>query len=346
VVRITSPPNHAVFHAPVDIALLAYANDLSGYVASVQFFAGSNSLGFGLPVTWDEPPPPTNSTPPTFQTNTFLLIWSNAPVGSNALTAVAIDNMGLAATSAPVNITILPPTTPPTNEVPVVSIVATDPVAIEGTNCWVWPGLDTNLPPTWSNWVSPTALWRWFTNCGPEDAVFTVCRIGATNSSLTVTYAIGGTASNGVDYAALPGVVTIPAGETEATITIVPMDNQTNGVTNKPIETVVLTLTPSTNNPTNYVLGFPPRAEAIILDSQSTHSQLTGALLRDGSFLVNTEGPDGAWFRVDYSTDCLSWTPACTNQVVNGSIDFADPGARGSALRYYRAVPLPGPPSN
>ncbi len=254
--------------------------------------------------------------------------------------------MGLAATSAPVKITVLPPVTCPTNEIPAVSIVATDPVAIEGTNCWVWLGLaNTNVPPNWSNWVSPSAFCRWFTNCGPEDAVFTVSRLGATSNSLTVNYFISGTASNGLDYMALPGAVTIPAGHSAATITIVPLDNPTNTATNRAVETVILSLTPSTNNPTNYALGFPARAEAILLDSQSPHSDLTGALLGDHSFHVNTQGPDGAWFRVDYSTNCTAWTPVCTNQVVNGSIDFADPDAAGSTLRFYRAVPLAQAPN-
>jgi hypothetical protein len=348
VVRITCPPNNAVFLAPVDIALLAYANDPAGYVASVEFFAGSNSLGFGLPLPSAQPPPSAIPPgPPLFQTNSFELIWSNAPVGSNAITAVAIDNLGLAATSAPVNITVLPQPPPATNRVAVVSIVATDPIAIAGTNCWVWLGLaDTNVPPCWSNWVSPVAVLRWFTNCGPEDATFTVCRAGATNSSLTVPYSIGGTASNGVDYAALPGVVTIPAGQTEAMITIVPMNLPTNSAANTAIQTVILSLTPSTNNPANYVLGFPPRAEALILDSESPHPHLAGATLGDHSFHVNTSGPDGAWFRVDGSTNGTGWVPLCTNQVVNGSIDFADPDAPGLPMRFYRAVPLTNAPSN
>ena len=38
-------------------------------------------------------------------------------------------------------------------------------------------------------------------------------------------YDIGGTASNGVDYVALPGFVTIPPGERRALITIVPIDD-------------------------------------------------------------------------------------------------------------------------
>ena len=40
----------------------------------------------------------------------------------------------------------------------------------------------------------------------------------------------------------------------------------------------------------------------------------------------------------------LNWTPICTNQVVNGSIDFIDPDASTSPARFYRAVPEANPP--
>ena len=205
----------------------AFASDPDGFVTSVEFFAGTNSLGLGQRVPVAVPLASGGiviggPVPPIYPTNLFFLIWSNAPVGIYALTAVATDNGGLSTTSAPVNITILPPLPPPTNRPPIVSIVATDPVAIEGTNCWVWPG-ETNSPPTWAAW--PTAVCRFFTNCGPKTATFTVRRFGDTNDDLTVTYDIGGTASNGVDYVALPGSVTIPAGERRALITIVPIDD-------------------------------------------------------------------------------------------------------------------------
>lgn len=346
VVRITSPPNNSIFYAPVNIALLAYANDPAGYISTVQFFAGSNSLGYGLPVPVASPQPITSNTPggsPISQTNIFELIWSNAPLGAYAVTAVATDNSGLSATSAPVNITILPLPPPPTNRPPVVSIVAIDPIAIAGTNCWPWLGLaNTNTPPAWSNWVSPSAVLCWFTNCGPKDATFAVFRLGETNDDLTVTYSIGGTASNGVDYLLLPGVVSIPAGQTAAMITIVPLDDPTNFA----IETVILSLNASTNSPPDYLLGVPRRAEALILDSEFPRPVPPAAVLCDRSFHLSAGGPDGAWFRVDYTTDCLNWTPVCTNQAVNGSIDFADPDAANAPARMYRAVPLPGAPSD
>jgi hypothetical protein len=223
----------------------------------------------------------------------------------------------------------------------VVNIVATDPIAVAGTNCWRWLGL-TSLSPTWSNWVAPAALWQWFTNCGPKDGTFTVHRAGETNDDLAVTYSIGGTASNGVDYVTLPGIVTVPAGQIEATITVIPLTNSDTNV----IKTVVLALTPSTNLPPDYRVGFPPRAEAIIVGGPWPRFMPPAAMLPGGTFHLSLAGPDGAWFRIDSTTDLLNWTPVCTNQVIEGSIDFADPDATGSAEQIYRAVPLLNPPGN
>jgi hypothetical protein len=340
VVRIISPANGATFFAPVDIPLHAYASDPNGSVESVQFFDGTNSLGFGQPV----PPPIVGATPPNYPTNIYYLVWSNAPVGVHVLTAQATivltgHPVVLVSVSDPVKIAVLPSPPPPTNRPPVVSIVASDPVAIEGTNCFVWRG-ETNLPPTWAAW--PTAVCRFFTNCGPKTATFTVRRIGDTNDDLTVPYAISGTASNGVDYVALPGSVTIPAGECRALITIVPIDDGPPDVN----KTVILALLPDPQmNPLpGYVLGFPRRAAAIIIDP-SGPSPVAG-LLPDKCFHLAMPGPDAAWFGIEYSTDLTDWTSVCTNQVIAGSINFIDPDAAGNPTRFYRAVPLTNPPSD
>ncbi len=338
VVRIISPANGSVFYAPINIPLFAYANDFDGSVTSVEFFAGTNSLGFGQPV-----PSPVavnssgpSSIPPIYPTNVFFLVWSNTPVGAYTLTAKATDNDGALTVSDPVKIAVLPLPPPPTNHPPIVSLVATDPVAIEGTNCWVWPG-ETNASPTWAAW--PTAICRFFTNCGPKTATFTVRRCGDTNDDLTVPYDIGGTASNGVDYVALPGSVTISSGECRALITIVPIDDGPADVN----KTVILALTPSTNTPPDYLLGFPRRAAAVILDSDGPRP-MTG-MLPGNCFHLVTPGPDAVWFCIEYSTNMVNWTPVCTNQVINGSIDFVDPDAQGNPSRFYLSAPLNNQPS-
>ena len=235
-------------------------------------------------------------------------------------------------TSAPVNITILASTTNP-NPTDAVNIVATDPIAIAGTNACVWFGM-TNATPAWTNW--PPANWQSFTNWGPKNALFTVCRFGDASRAMTVNYHIGGTASNGVDYATLPGSVTLPAGGVYALIPIVPID------TSSFPKTVVLTLTPSTNAPPDYGVSVPPRAAALILHAWPRPLPF---LLPDGRFHFYYPGPDGAWFGIQTLTDMTNWSCVSTNQVFQGSIDFVDPDSATNSVRLYRVAPQAGPPS-
>lgn len=329
VVRIMSPPNGATFRGTVNLPIYAYAKDPDGQILSVEFFAGTNGLGVGKGFCLGSTVP----SPLNCPTNLFVLTWSNVPVGSFAITAKATDNDGASTISSPVNINILPPPPPPTNRPAIVSIVASDPLAIEGTNCWPWLGVE-GVNPTWGNWTTNNTL-KYFTNCGPKNATFTVRRYGDTNQDLVVDYAVGGSATNGVDYVPLPGSVTIPAGERHALITLVPIDDGPPDISS----TVILKLAPSTN----YVIGWPGRAAALILESHPPRP-LTG-MLPDNTFALSAAGPDGAWFHVEFSSDLVHWTSICTNQVVNGTVTFVDPDAQANGSRFYRTVPELSPPT-
>ncbi len=48
---------------------------------------------------------------------------------------------------------------------------------------------------------------------GNNPGSFTLGREGDTNAALTVAFSLGGTASNGVDYAAIPTSVTLAPGQ-------------------------------------------------------------------------------------------------------------------------------------
>lgn len=328
VVRITSPPNCAVFRAPVDIPIYSYAFDPDGFVSTVECFAGTNSLGFAKRLSILVR---SNTLPPISiaSSNTFLFVWSNAPVGAFALTAKATDN-GRAATVSPlVSITIVSPVPPPTNRVPVVSISATDPLAIEGTNCLpcaVSSAGGVAQPP--------------YTNCGPKNATFMVRRLGDTNGALLVSYSVGGTATNGMDYAILPGTVTIPAGYRSAPIAVVPIDDGPPDISSTVVIRINVNAAAGTNN---YVVGYPSSAAALILDSRGP-IPIAANVLPDKCFHFSVPGPCGGWFRIEYSTDMSHWQSLSTSQVVNGSIDFVDPDASQDQARFYHVVPDVGPP--
>src|SRR5204863_3129994 len=58
---------------------------------------------------------------------------------------------------------------------------------------------------------------------GPDTGKLLLSRTGSTARPLAVSYSLGGTATNGVDYAPLFGSATIPAGATNVAIVVSPL---------------------------------------------------------------------------------------------------------------------------
>lgn len=116
---------------------------------------------------------------------------------------------------------------------PTISIAATDPAAAE---------------------VNAPAL--------ANPGVFTVTRTGPTTQPLVVNYTLGGTATPGADYTALPGSVTIPAGALSATFSV----NVFNEDVGEPTETVIATLGRGVGYSINLALN---RATVNITDNEA-----------------------------------------------------------------------------
>jgi uncharacterized protein (DUF1800 family) len=91
---------------------------------------------------------------------------------------------------------------------------------------------------------------------GGNTGTFTVTRTGDTSQSLTVNYAVSGTAVNGIDYAALPGSLTLPPYASTGTVTVAP--NPT--LSTSPSSTVTLTLGSSSG----YAVGSASTATVTI----------------------------------------------------------------------------------
>jgi hypothetical protein len=108
------------------------------------------------------------------------------------------------------------------------------------------PAEDTNngLP------VVSVATLRNAAEFGSPTGAYIVQRAGDTNQPLVVNYRVGGSASNGWDYQRLSGAVTIPAGQSSASIEVIPVDNQTEDA----LKEVTVTLVPSTQPFTLVVL--------------------------------------------------------------------------------------------
>ncbi|NQW99417.1 metallophosphoesterase [bacterium] len=144
--------------------------------------------------------------------------WHDAAEGVHTVIVKAIDNEGLEGSALPSEIRVLP--------LPNVTILATDATAGE--------------------------------HGGDSTVAFSVSRDGLTNSSLSVNYTLSGTATPSLDFAALPGSVELPAGQSSAAILphVLP-DELAEGD-----ETLVLTLADGAG----YQLREPSAARAIIRD--------------------------------------------------------------------------------
>jgi hypothetical protein len=164
--------------------------------------------------------------------------------------------------------------------------------------------------------------------------VFTVSRTGSTAAALTVSYSVGGTASNGADYAPLSGTVVIPAGSATAPIVVTPVDDASV----EGSETVVVTLTAGTG----YTLGTPKTATVTIADNDkpsvtisSPDPTATQAGSTAGSVKVTRTGPTSAALMVFYA---LSGTAANGSdyQTLSGSVKIA----AGAASATFKVVPI------
>ena len=96
-----------------------------------------------------------------------------------------------------------------------------------------------------------------------DSATLTFSRSGGNlSASLSVNYSIGGSSTNGTDYAMLSGSVTFAAGQNTANITIDPVDDT---IPEGP-ETLVLALTSGTG----YAIGSSSQASVTIYDSPAS----------------------------------------------------------------------------
>lgn len=303
-VRITSPSNGARFEAGGDIRIDAVTVDQDGYAPRAEFFANGRKIG-EQEIHFIQAPP--DGTPIEFS-----FVWNDVEAGSYTLTVKGTDDDGAMAFSAPVGIRVETnrPPPPPTNVV--VSISAIDSYAVEGGG--------TNS-----------------TSRGTNTAAFLVRRGGPTNHPVTIRYHIGGTASNGVDYAALSGEVTMAAGARAARIPVVPLEDRLA----EGIETVVLELARAGGEPPPYSIGQPSRAAAIIVDNDAPRPRCQR--LAGGLFHICVPGRDGDYFRLEASCNLVDWVPLCTSIVSDGAIHFVDPDVEALPYRFYRSVPEAAP---
>jgi len=140
---------------------------------------------------------------------------------------------------------------------------------------------DNDFPPV----VTVAATTAGASEVGPTPGVFTFTRTGKTTSSLTIKFAVGGTATAGADYTSITTSVTIPSGSATATKTVTPIDDPDP----EKNETVVVEITPDAA----YDLGASSKATVTIEKSDRRSSGGSGG----GCGLLGLEVLALLWWR-------------------------------------------------
>jgi uncharacterized repeat protein (TIGR02543 family) len=144
---------------------------------------------------------------------------------------------------------------------------------------------------------------------------FTITRSGGTSATVTVNYAASGTAVQGSDFASLSGSVTIPSGQTSATVTITPLDDAEV----EPDETVILTLQAGSG----YTVGTTSAATGYIYDDEPTQVRVE---VGDAKCLEATTADNGTFIMRRLGNRSAALT---MNVTISGT---ATPGSDYTAL--------------
>ena len=125
------------------------------------------------------------------------------------------------------------------------------------------------------------------TENGTDEGQLVFARSGTLQGDLLVNYAVGGTATPGADYPALPGVAVIPSGQSSVTIPFQPHSNTRVGSD----ETVIVNLLPDAA----YAVGNPSAAVVTILEADFSSVSIfpTGNAAKPstaGKFTVQRDG--------------------------------------------------------
>jgi hypothetical protein len=116
---------------------------------------------------------------------------------------------------------------------------------------------------------------------GLDTGVFTVTRSGATTFDLEAMYSVAGTATAGTDFNSLPGSVTIPAGSSQATIVVMPIDDGDSEGTETVIVTILDTAAYHLGSPSSDTVTLADNDQVLLLSDSFEVSQWNGLWVED-----------------------------------------------------------------
>lgn len=167
--------------------------------------------------------------------------------------------------------------------------------------------------------VSPAAV----AEDGAPNLIYTFTLNQAAFSALSINYTIGGTATNGTDYATIASPLVIAAGNTTGTVTV----NPTADATIEADETVILTLAAGTG----YTVGVPNSATGTILNDDLPNLTINDVTVTEGN-----SGITNAVFTVSLSAPAgpggVTFNIATANGSATAGVDYVAQSLTGQTI--------------
>lgn len=226
----------------------------------------------------------TNSSPTTVN----LTRSGTATSGTDYTGAVSSVVVPANATSASFSITPVADTTVEPDETAIFSVASGTDYSVGSPSSATATIVNDDFPVA-SITVSPASV----AEDGAPNLVYTVALSQASPSALSIGFNVGGTATNGTDYATINSPLVIAAGQTSGTITV----NPTPDTTVEPDETVVISL----NAGSGYTVGSPNSATGTILNDDQPALSINDVSVNEGD-----SGTTSATFTVSLSQPAAS----------------------------------------
>ncbi|WNH47040.1 putative Ig domain-containing protein [Xanthomonas hawaiiensis] len=225
----------------------------------------------------------TNSSPTTVN----LTRSGTATSGTDYTGAVSSVVVPANATSASFSITPVADTTVEPDETAIFSVASGTDYSVGSPSSATATIVNDDFPVA-SITVSPASVYE----DGAPNLVYTVALSQPSPSALSIGFNVGGTATNGTDYATINSPLVIAAGQTSGTITV----NPTPDTTVEPDETVVISL----NAGSGYTVGSPNSATGTILNDDQPALSINDVSQNEGNsgttaftFTVSLSQPAG-----------------------------------------------------
>jgi hypothetical protein len=169
-----------------------------------------------------------------------------------------------------------------------------------------------------------------------NDGLFTFTRVGGNQAAeLTITIAITGTATNGVDFVTIPTTVTFAAGSSTATVPVTVIDD--NGLDAN--ETVIVTIQPSGSNA--YTVGVGNTGTVTIADDeQAVEFGVSNVTASQQTYFVNSV--ENASFIFSYSVFGGNQNPRNARIEVWASLDGTLNPSTDTLLNFTTGTIFPG----